>query len=333
MLARSLSCGENDWKGLPLMPWMQTHFPRKILATAQNLSVDLVTAEVVGALRARDVRSILLKGPTFGTLLYRDGELRTYVDVDLLIAQRDASRSREVLLALGFAFGFESRDGGPSPDRVLWTRAPDEVDLHHTLQGAEADAGRLWTVLSRMTRLQEVGGQEVEILSEPARALHVALHATQHGRDWKVPMEDLRRAIEVLPFETWKGAARVAEELEATAAFATGLRLLPAGELLAERLGLSARAPVETLLRSQSPPHLTLGFEKLYSLRSPRARAHFIARKLFPPRPNMRFMMPLARRGRLGLASAYLVRLGWLLRHAGGGFRAWMRARRQAGSP
>jgi hypothetical protein len=313
------------------MPWIQTHFPRKILATAQNLSVDLVTAEVVGALRARDVRSILLKGPTFTTLLYREGELRTYVDVDLLIPQRDAPRAGQVLLRLGFAYGFESRDGGPSPDRVLWVRPPDEVDLHHTLQGVEADAGRVWSVLSGMTGLQEVGGQEVEILSEPARALQVALHATQHGRDWKVPMEDLRRAIEILPFETWQEAARVAEQLEATAAFATGLRLLPTGELLAERLGLSATATVETFLRSQSPAHLTLGFEKLYSLRGPGAKARFIARKLFPPRANMRFMMPLARRGSLGLATAYLVRLGWLLRHAVGGFRAWMRARREVG--
>jgi hypothetical protein len=211
-------------------------------------------------------------------------------------------------------------------------RPPDEVDLHNTLQGVEVDAGRLWSVLSGMTVVEEVGGQEVEILSEPARALHVALHATQHGREWKVPMEDLRRAIEILPLETWQEAAEVAEQLEATVAFATGLRLLPAGEPLAQRLGLSTRATVETLLRSQSPPHLTLGFEKLYSLGSPRAKAHFIARKLFPPRANMRFMMPLARRGWLGLATAYLMRLGWLLRHAGGGFRAWMRARRQVES-
>jgi putative nucleotidyltransferase-like protein len=313
------------------MPWVQTHFPRKILATAQNLSVDLVTAEVVGALRARRVRSILLKGPTLTTLLYRDGEPRTYVDVDLLIAQRDAAHAGEVLLELGFAYGFESRDCGPSPDRVLWMRPPDEVDLHHTLQGVEADAGRLWSVLSGMTGLQEVGGQEVEILSEPARALHVALHATQHGRDWKVPMEDLRRAIEILPLETWQAAARGAEQVEAAAAFATGLRLLPTGELLAERLGLSARATVGTLLRSQSPPHLTLGFEKLYSVRGPGAKVRFIARKLFPPRANMRFMMPLAQRGWLGLATAYLVRLGWLARHFNRGFRVWMRARREAG--
>ena len=176
------------------------------------------------------------------------------------------------LLALGFAYGFESRDGGTSPDRVLWTRPPDEVDLHHTIQGVEADAERVWSVLSGMTELQEVGALEVESLSEPARALHVALHATQHGRAWDVPMEDLRRAIEVLPFETWEKAAAVAAELEATAAFATGLRLHPAGRLVAERLGLPAKGTVGTLLRSQSAPHLTLGFEKLYSLPGPGPR-------------------------------------------------------------
>lgn len=311
------------------MPWGPTHFPDKIVATAQNLSVDLVTAEVVGALRAHDIRSILLKGPTFARLLYRDGGFRTYVDVDLLIARSDSARAGDVLRELGFTWGYESRDNGPLPDRVLWVRPPDEVDLHHTLLGVGADEERLWNVLLATTELQEVGGGEAEILSEEARALHAALHAAQHGREWEVPMEDLQRAIEILPLETWHEAARVAEQLEAVPAFATGLRLLPAGELVAERLGLPATVSVETLLRAETPPHLTLGFEKLSSLEGPGSKARFVARKLFPPPANMRFMTPLARRGRLGLAAAYLVRVGWLARHASRGFRAWMRARRE----
>jgi hypothetical protein len=311
----------------------EKHFPRKILETAQNLSVDLVTAEVVGAFRGREVRSILLKGPSFASLLYRDGELRTYVDVDLLIAQSDASRAEEVLLGLGFICGFESRDSGSLPDRVLWVRPPDEVDLHCKLQGVEADEERLWSVLSGMTGPQEVGGIEVEVLSESARALHVALHAAQHGRDWEGPMEDLRRAVDLLPFGTWQGAAQVCEQLEATAAFATGLRLLPEGELVAQRLGLPSMAPVGTLLRAQSPPHLTLGFDKLHSLHGLGPKARFIARKLFPPRSNMRFMMPVARRGPLGLTVAYFLRLFWLIRHVGAGLRAWRRALREADDP
>jgi hypothetical protein len=238
-----------------------------------------------------------------------------------------------VLEALGFSPGYESGDGGSFLDRVLWLRPPDEVDLHHTLQGVGADRGRLWSVLSGMTELQDVGGQEVEILLEPGRALHVALHAAQHGRDWKVPMEDLRRAIDILPLDTWQEAARLAEQLDATAAFVTGLRLWPEGELVAQRVGLESKASVETLLRAQSPPHLTLGFEKLRTLEGRGAKARFVARKLIPPPANMRFMTPLARKGPLGLAAAYLVRLGWLVRHAGGGFRAWARARREVDGP
>jgi hypothetical protein len=318
-------------EGAGLAPGMEKRFSQKILDTAQNLAVDLVTAEIVGALREREVRSILLKGPSFASLLYRDGDLRSYVDVDLLIASGEASRAHGVLVGLGFAVGYESRAGGPSPERVLWVRSSDEVDVHFTLQGVRTEERHLWSVLSAKTERQDVGGLEVEVLSEPGRAMHVALHAAQHGGYWDRPLDDLRRAVELLPFETWESAAGTAEVLRATTYFAAGLRLVPEGEGLAERLGLASSPSVEALLRAQSAPDLTLGFEKLYSLPGAGAKARFLVSKLFPPRANMEFIMPLARRGRLGLAASYFVRLGWVARRAGAGFRAWIRARREVG--
>jgi hypothetical protein len=207
------------------MPWHQSHFPQKILTTAQNLAVDLTTAEVVSALRGERIDSILLKGPTFARWLYRDTELRTYVDVDLLIAPGAGLRAGEVLLGLGFIRGFETGDGASLPGRVLFVRPPDEVDLHHTLQGVQVDEQRVWSVLSALTERQEVAGEEVAILAEPARALHVALHAAQHGRDWDVPMEDLARALAMLPFETWEAAGAESPSSDAglrDASFASG---------------------------------------------------------------------------------------------------------------
>jgi hypothetical protein len=300
----------------------ERNFRRKILETAECLSVDLVTAEVVGALRKHDVRSILLKGPSFAGWLYPDGDVRPYADVDLLLARKDLPTARAVLAGLGFRQIFESLP--------YFFRDDDEVDLHCSLKGAEAGDELVWSVLSETSEAQGVGGLEVEILIPPARALHVALHAAQHGSAWRTPMEDLRRALGMLPFETWEAARELARRLEATPAFSTGLRLLPAGETLADRLNLDMEASVETVLRATSPPHLALGFAELHAIRGLRAKLRFIARKLFPPRAYLAIDWPRAKRGRLGLLFAYCQRLIWIVRNSGQGFRAWLKARREA---
>jgi Uncharacterised nucleotidyltransferase len=299
----------------------QKPLSRKVLATAQSLSVDLVAAEVVEALRRAGVRSILLKGATFAKWLYRDGDLRLYTDVDLLIRRTDTSIAHAVLARLGFHHAFDSHP--------YFVRGADDVDLHCSLKGVQADEERVWSVLSKMTESQEVGGVEVEALVAPARALHVALHAAQHGRDWLTPMEDLRRAVDFLPFEVWETAAGLAEKIEASAAFATGLCLLPAGEATAVRLNLERAASVETVLRSKTPPPLALRFAELHAIRGLGGRIRFIVRKLFPSRAYIRFAMPVARKGPLGLVIAYCWRLVRLSFRAGPGFRAWLRARRE----
>jgi hypothetical protein len=268
------------------------------------------------------VRSILLKGPSFAAWLYRDGSSRPYADVDLLIAQEDVTAAHGVLIERGFGYLYNSWP--------YFVRGFDQVDLHCSIKGVEVDDNHLWRTLSATTESQGVRGVEVEVLSEPARTLHVALHAAQHGPDWPTQMEDLRRALEQLAFETWEAASELAEQLGASAAFATGLRLLPAGEVVADRLRLSSEASVQTILRAKSPPPLALGFEELRGIQGFRARVRFIARKLFPSPSYMRAMVPIARKGFFGLVIAYCWRAIWLCRHSIPGFYAWRRSRREA---
>ena len=219
-------------------------FPRKILDTAQALSVDTVTAEVVTELASHGVRSILLKGPSFASWLYSDGSVRPYADVDLLIAPATVHAARGVLDELGFRPLFDSSD--------YFVRDLDAVDLHCSLKGIAARKEVLWETLSATAVPHEVAGAQVEALSIPARTFHVALHAAQHGPAWETPMEDLRRALDILPLATWQSAAALADELAATGAFATGLRLSPDGAAVAEQLHLAADVSVRTHLRATS---------------------------------------------------------------------------------
>jgi hypothetical protein len=306
----------------------------RLLAAASSLHLDAVTAEVVGTLREAGVDSILLRGPAISRWLYEDEAARSYVDTDLLIAHAELERAEKLLSGLGFSDltveGVLARD---RPTHAhTWARRRDgvAVDLHYTLLGAQVEPEKVWDLLSAETEAMSVGGTMVDVLQAPGRALIVALHAAQHGVDLGKPLEDLARALELLPGQVWDDASALAARLEATEAFATGLRLLPSGEGVAQRLGLPDERSTETVLRASTPPPTALGFDWLASTPGLRAKLSLVTRKIVPDPAFMRAWSPLAQRGRAGLAAAYVWRVLWLARHAWPGFRAWRRARRAA---
>jgi hypothetical protein len=185
-------------------------------------------------------------------------------------------------------------------------------------------------VLAAETETISVGGASVAILDAPGRALVVALHAAHHGVHVEKPLDDLARALELLPAPAWEAASALAARLDAMPAFSTGLRLLPRGCEVASRLELPVDRSTETILRASSPPPMALGFDWLAATPGLRAKARLVARKIVPDAAFMRAWSPLARRGRAGLVAACGWRLVWLAWHAAPGLRAWRRARKAA---
>ncbi len=296
---------------------------------AWTLLVDRLTAELAEAFAQRGVPSILLKGPSFARWLYPDGAVRSYGDCDLLVPPDRISAAQAVLRELGFR-DTSAPLAHPRLESHGWARNDDSVDLHSTLIGIRASPQVVWDTLSAMIETQQVGGADVHVLTPPARALHVALHAAQHGPDERQPLEDLRRAIDLVPGDMWFEVAALAERLEATEAFATGLRLIPSGTAVASRLGLASAASTDATLRLEPVP-LALAFDHLASTPGLKARLAIVLRELFPTAAFMRWWSPLARRGPVGLLAAYCWRPLWLLARVGPGFRAWRRAQRQSG--
>lgn len=306
---------------------------------AQNFAVDQVTAEVVGAFKEVEIESILLKGPTLATWLYANEGPRLYADTDLLIQRRDWQRARRALSDLGFQDS-EAIAAHPRMDTAesTWTRLGDdsEVDLHNTLFGLEASPDAVWEALRAGAVLERVGG--VEVLAPPhhARLLHIALHAVQHsGEDDEAPMVtlerrpmvDLERAIAMVPRETWVAARELAERLDGEAVFAAGLSLTADGAELAKEIGVRAQVSVKMALRLNNVP-MSEGFAELSQAGGIGAKLALVRRELFPNPAFMGWWSPIARRGRAGLAVAYLWRYGWLAWHAPAGFIAWRRAKR-----
>jgi hypothetical protein len=302
----------------------------KMRIAAGGLAVDAVAAEVVSALRAQGVEPILLRGPALARLLYADG-VRAYGDVDLLVEAAAQTRAQDVLVDIGFEASPNVVHFRPA-HASAWRRSGGvNVDLHHTLVGVGRPSKDVWELLSAQTESLSVGGIEIAVLNPAAAALQVALHAAQHGVGVKRPLRDLELAVALLSAETWSRAAAFADSLEATEAFAAGLRLLPAGAHMADQLDLPRQVSAEIALRARTPPPVSRGIMRLTRTRGFRAKARLLGRELVPEPVFLRRHSALARRGRLGLAITYLYRPFWLLWHLLPGLRAWRHAQREAG--
>lgn len=297
----------------------------------RSFSVDRVTAEVVGALEAHSINSILLKGPTIATWLYAHERPRLYSDTDLLVGRSDWDRAMTVIEELGFrdALGplahprMESGAGHP------WRRDSDgaEVDLHYTLFGLTAPPERVWDLIASGAKRMNVGGAEVLGMSRPARLLHVCLHAVQHGgRRQAKPMIDLAQAVRLGDPADWSAAALLAGDLGASGTFAAGLTLLPEGRALAAELDVASKPSISAALRIDSTPTAE-GFAELAAAHGIPAKIRLVRREAFPSREFMRWWTPMARRGHLWMLGAYGWRLTWLGTHAIPGLIAWLRHR------
>src|ERR1700689_4188793 len=289
---------------------------------ARKFVVDAVTAEVASAFAGEGIGSVVLKGPVLAKWLY-PGEVRSYGDSDLLVAPGDRARAVSVLQRLRFVAYLPGMltllplDEGPTK----FSRGGDVVDLHSKVTGLDGDPDAVWGWLATSAERQVIGGTELRVPDRDMVLLHVVMHASQH---WDLvdgqPLEDLRRALARVEESQLSRALELARTYRGVRAFAAGLRLLPEGGDLARRLDLRREDVIA---------------EDLYALLSAdsgiRQQVVIAAKRSFPLPDYMRWWSPLARRGRLGLAFAYLWRAIWLIGQAPGAIYTLWRIRRAKG--
>jgi hypothetical protein len=300
-----------------------------LAAGLRALLMDRVIAEVHRALADGGIPAIVLKGPAIANWIYGPDEVRGYGDGDLLIPHGEWEHTGRVLQSIGFQ-NFLGDMAHPRMESFAsdpWFREGEDIDLHSTIYGLRAPHEAIWEVLAEGAASMDIGGASLPVLGEPARAMHVSLHAAQH-QDGKA-VHDLRKAIAQLPEELWWRAAEVAARLDGLPAFAAGLRLDPAGVALVDRMGLARVRSTHTDLRAGQVP-LAESLNELVDTPGTIAKLRFARAEVFPRAAFMRWWLPLARRGRLGIAVAYVWRPVYILIRAPGAIRAVWLARHRA---
>lgn len=286
--------------------------PAGVHAAMRTLRIDATSAEVFAALRAEGIPSVLLKGPSVARWIYETGR-RTYEDCDVLVRGADLDAADRVLRSLGFERrGLDSIPGDWPKHAAVYRRDGVVVDLHRTLLGVDAGADRLWDALAPHREPMRVGGSDVDVLDAAGRALVLALHAAKDGGRVGKPLMDLERALDALELDVWRSAGEIAAEVGAVEAFAAGLRRIPAGRAVGERLDLTSHVTPEIALREAAAPPLSAGIDWLLRAPGTSSKARLVLHKLFPPPAFMRDWSSLAQRGRAGLALAYAWRPLWV---------------------
>jgi hypothetical protein len=282
------------------------------VATALRLRVDSWTAEVVGAMRARAIEPVLLKGPVIARWLYGDRPAeRVYCDCDLLVAPEDTERARALLADLEFFAQEHPLIEVDEHHARIFLRSHDgaNVDLHRTLHGMERLApDRVWAMVRSHLAQMEVGGASVDIPDPVLRTLNVALHPVPTDGPTSQPWHDLELALARIDDTTWEAAVTLARELEIEHELSARLRRLPAGAALADRFRVTPHGSdyydLVGAVTSGRAPQSVFTISHLRSQRTRRARIAYVRAKLFPPTEQLQRDHALARRGAAGVLLA-----------------------------
>ena len=320
-----------------------------LASVGRTLLLDAAAVACISALREEGIRAILLKGPVTAAWLYSDDAFRDYTDIDLLVSPEEFERAARTLERLGYRDKLTDRLPNEVPPHAREfrlersslasgaTRLPAGlwIDLHWSFQGINAPAQEFWALVAESTETMPISRTEVEVPSDPIRALLLALHAARSGAEVGQPLVDLDRGLERVDVDTWSAAHTLAVRLDAAPRFLAGLAMRPRGVELIDRLDLRGKIDMPSALFAAGIPPVAAGLERLRTTTGLRRRLALLARELVPTVSFMRAWSPLARRGAIGLTLAYAFRPFWLLVKLPGALRAYARAQRlvETGNP
>ena len=282
--------------------------------SALRRELDSAAGRLFEAFTREGVDALLLKGAALAHLLYDVPEQRSYQDLDLLVDPDDLPDARAALAGLGYKNVSELMavdDIGGDIHGESWLAEFGVVaDLHLRLAGAGADARTAWEALRARSTIIELGGSRIAGSRSRGRG-HAPGHPRRAARRG-LRQGDQRAGAGARPLAARHLARRrreLADEMEATEAFASGLRLVEAGAELAETLGLPSTSRLDWELRQSTRPRGRSHLHVFLQAPDLRTRAHVLRRALLPHPRWIVQEYPWARDRRGRILAAYLLHI------------------------
>lgn len=200
-----------------------------ITVARNNLNAQAVS-ELLAAFREARVPLLVLKGVALLNTVYREAQqLRSFVDIDLLVREADLSRAHGVLVDLGYT---PQGDGMTvSPDMYhlpMYMRAGERVELHFDLAKGHAPFRVALPELWSRARSIPVNGEEMLVFSPEDMLLHGAMHLSFHKEFVSRPLRQLRDLGEIISKERvrWDQLVDLASRYRAERSLYYALRLV-----------------------------------------------------------------------------------------------------------
>jgi len=200
-----------------------------ILTAARNrLNAQAVT-ELLTAFRQARLPLLMLKGVALLNTVYKKTpQLRSFLDIDILVRETDLARAHEVLIDLGYA------PDGTVPTAwaniyhlPMYLKAGERVEVHFALVKGHAPFRVALPELWSRARSIPVNGEEMLVFSSEDLLLHGALHLSVHKEFVSRPLRQLRDLGEIAVREEvhWDQLRELAYRYRAERALYYALRL------------------------------------------------------------------------------------------------------------
>jgi hypothetical protein len=188
------------------------------------LFLERLLVQLVRLLESEGIDYRILKGPAMAHLVYPEPWLRSYGDIDLLVAAQDFETMIRLLVDLGYVRdrpqprpGFDRRFG---KGVTVFSTDGFPVDLHRTLaEGPFAQRIHQSELFARSSSFF-LGGHSVRALGTEENFLHACLHAVLGDAPPRfVPLRDLAQILQTTDLDvervhrlssSWKAEAVIA---------------------------------------------------------------------------------------------------------------------------
>ncbi|MGH9971336.1 MAG: nucleotidyltransferase domain-containing protein [Pyrinomonadaceae bacterium] len=223
----------------------------------RNLFYTGELLKLLASMEEHGIKAVPYKGPVLSASAYGSVVLRTFIDLDILVHERDILRTKELLLSRGFhtvktqltRAQEEARLRSRDQKDIVFVHPglPIRVELHWRVASLflfPLDSDPLWQRLGTIT----LGGARVSNLSAEDMLLVLCVHGAKHSFKRLQWICDIAELIRANPHMDWNQVLKRARNLRS-------VRMLSLGLSLASNL-LGATMPREVTLTIESDPEV-----------------------------------------------------------------------------